>query len=64
MIEIRPVGNLARSFWAAGMSPVSSNARSFSSSVRPMPGTSVTLPWRVSAITETEESRTAFAALR
>ena len=64
MTEISPAGNLARSFCAAGMSPVSSSARSFSSSVLPMPGTSVTRPSRDIAITDTEESRTALAALR
>ena len=40
---IRPAGNFARSLTAAGMSPVSSSARSFSSSVLPMSGSSVTL---------------------
>ena len=48
---------LRRSFCADGMSPVSSSASSFSSSVLPMCGSSVTRPWRASAITETDESR-------
>ena len=64
MTEISPVGNLARSFSAAGMSPVSSSARIFSSSVLPMPGSSVTRPSRASAITDTDDSRTALAAVR
>ena len=64
MIEISPVGNLARSLTADGMSPVSSSARSFSSSVLPMPGTVVTLPSRVSCMIDTEASRTALAAVR
>ena len=64
MISISPVGNLARSLTGAGMSPVSSSARSFSSSVLPMPGTVVTWPSRVMAMIETEDSRTALAALR
>ena len=64
MIEISPDGNLARSLTADGMSPVSSSALSFSSSVLPMPGTVVTLPSRVRAMIETEASRTALAAVR
>ena len=36
----------------------------FSSSVRPIPGSSVTLPSRVSAATDCGASRTALAALR
>ena len=64
MTAIRPAGNFARSFAAAGMSPVSSSARSFSSSVLPIPGSEVTLPSRVSAITDTDASRTALAAVR
>ena len=64
MTEISPVGMRARSFWAAGMSPVSSSAFSFSSSVLPMPGSSVTFPWRERPMTDTEASRTALAALR
>jgi hypothetical protein len=54
---------LARSFTAAGMSPVSSSARIFSSSVLPIPGNSVTRPSRVIASTETAASRTALAAV-
>ncbi len=64
MIAINPAGNLARSLTADGMSPVSSSARSFSSSVLPIPGTDVTLPWRVRSMIETEASRTALAAVR
>ena len=64
MTAISPGGNFARSFCAAGMSPVSSSACSFSSSVLPMPGSSVTRPSRVSAITDTDASRTALAAVR
>ncbi len=59
-----PGGNFARSFSAAGIVPVSRSALSFSSSVLPIPGSSVTRPSRVSAETETGASRTAFAALR
>ena len=64
MTEISPDGNFARSLTADGMSPVSSSARSFSSSVLPIPGTDVTLPSRVSAMIDTEASRTALAAVR
>ena len=39
--SMSPGGNFARSFSAAGMVPVSSSARIFSSSVLPMPGSSV-----------------------
>ena len=46
--EARP-GIRARSFSMAGIVPVSSSASIFSSSVRPMPGSSVTLPSRVMA---------------
>ncbi len=46
------------------MSPVSSSARSFSSSVLPMPGSEVTLPSRVRPMTDTEASRTVLAAVR
>ena len=62
--EISPTGNSARRRWAAGMSPVSSSARSFSSSVLPIPGSSVTRPARAIAITETGASRTERAAVR
>ena len=64
MISTSPAGNLARSLTALGMSPVSSSALSFSSSVLPMPGTLVTLPSRVSAMIDTDASRTALAAVR
>ena len=64
MTAISPAGNLARSLTADGMSPVSSSARSFSSSVLPIPGSDVTVPSRVSAMIETEASRTALAAVR
>ena len=64
MRSIRPGGNFARSFSAAGIVPVSSSARSFSSSVLPMPGSDVTLPSRVSAAIDIGASRTALAALR
>ena len=40
------------------MSPVSISDPSFSSSVLPMPGSSVTRPSRTSCSTETEDSRT------
>jgi hypothetical protein len=46
------------------MSPSSSSACSFVSSVAPIPGSSVTRPARTSAEIEVEASRTAFAALR
>jgi hypothetical protein len=59
-----PTGNFARSFSAAGIVPVSSSATIFSSSVRPIPGSSVTFPSRVSAATDRGASRTVFAALR
>jgi hypothetical protein len=59
-----PGGYFARSFSVAGMDPVSSSETIFSSSVLPMPGSSVTLPSRVSAATERGASRTVFAALR
>ncbi len=62
--SISPGGNLARSFSAAGIVPVSNSACSFSSSVLPMPGRLVTRPSRVRALTETDASRTALAALR
>ena len=64
MTDSRPDGYFARSLTADGMSPVSSSARSFSSSVLPMPGSSVTRPSRASAITDTGASRTALAAVR
>ena len=48
MTEISPTGNFARSFTSVGMSPVSSSASSFSSSVLPIPGSSVTRPSRAS----------------
>ena len=64
MTEISPVGNLSRSFFAAGMSPVSSSALIFSSSVLPTPLSSVTRPSRDSPTTDTEDSRTALAAVR
>ncbi len=54
----------ARSFSMAGIVPVSSRATVFSSSVRPMPGSSVTLPSRVMVATERGASRTDLAALR
>ena len=62
--SISPGGNLARSFSAAGIVPVSSSALSFSSSVLPIPGSVVTRPSRVSALTDVDASRTALAALR
>ena len=64
MTAISPVGNFARSLTADGMSPVSSSARSFSSSVLPIPGSDVTVPSRVIAMIDTDASRTAFAAVR
>ena len=64
MTEISPFGNLSRSFFAVGMSPVSSSAWIFSSSVLPIPASSVTRPSRVRAAMLTGDSRTALAALR
>ena len=64
MTEISPVGNLSRRRLAVGMSPVSSSAWIFSSSVLPMPLISVTRPSRAIATTDTEDSRTALAAVR
>ena len=62
MIAIRPGGNFARSFSAAGIVPVSTSARIFSCSVLPIPGSSVARPSRASAATDTDASRTALAA--
>ncbi len=64
MTDSRPGGNFARSLADAGMSPVSSSARSFASSVLPIPGSSVTRPPRASCMTDTAESRTVLAAVR
>ncbi len=64
VISMTPAGYLARSFSAAGIVPVSSSATSFSSSVLPTPGSSVTRPSRTIRATGCEASRTAFAALR
>ncbi len=64
MIEINPTGNLARSLADWGMSPSSTSACSFVSSVLPMPASSVARPSRASAATETDASRTERAALR
>ena len=61
---MRPTGIFARSLTGVGMSPVSSSASSFSSSVLPMFGSSVMRPSRASCTTDTEESRTVRAALR
>ena len=44
VIAIRPGGNFARSFSAAGIVPVSSSARIFSCSVLPIAGSSVARP--------------------
>ena len=59
-----PGGNLARSFSTAGIVPVSTSVRTFSSSVLPMPGSDVTVPSRASAATERGASRTVLAAVR
>ena len=64
MTEISPGGNLSRSFLEVGMSPVSSSALIFSSSVLPTPLSSVTRPSRDRPTTDTEDSRTALAAVR
>jgi hypothetical protein len=61
---MRPAGMRARSFSMAGIVPVSMRAWIFSSRVRPIPGSSVTLPSRVMAATERGASRTDLAALR
>ena len=64
-MSISPAGNFAAQLLdARGSSPVSSSASIFSSSVLPIPGSSVTLPSRVMAATDRGASRTAFAALR
>ena len=63
-MAISPGGNFSRSLTAWGISPVSSSATSLLSSVLPMPGISVTLPSRTICMTETDDSRTAFAAVR
>ena len=64
VIAIRPGGNFARSFSAAGIVPVSISARIFSCSVLPIPGSSLARPSRASAPTDVEASRTLFAAVR
>ena len=64
VIASSPAGYFARSLTADGMSPVSSSATIFSSSVLPIPGNEVTVPLRVSAATDTVASRAAFAAER
>ena len=64
VISTSPTGNFARSFSVAGIVPVSTSAWIFSSSVRPIPGSDVTLPSRVRAATDRGASRTDFAALR
>ena len=47
-----------------GSSPVCTSARIFSWSVLPIPGSSLARPSRASAATDTDASRTAFAAVR
>ena len=64
MTEMRPTGIRSRNFTSVGMSPVSSSASTFSSSVLPIPGRSVMRPSRASCATDTEVSRTVRAALR
>ena len=64
VISISPGGNLARSFTAAGIAPSSASASTFSWMIAPIPGSSVARPWRASAVTDTDASRTALAALR
>lgn len=54
----------SRSAESAGISPVWISAVSFSSSVAPMPGSSVTVPARTSAATDPGAERTASAPLR
>ena len=53
VIATSPGGKRARSFTAAGISPVSIRSVIFCSSVAPIPGSSVTRPSRVSAATDT-----------
>ena len=57
-------GNFARSFWAAGMSPVSISAWIFSCSVLPTLRSSVARPSFASWATDTGESRMDLAASR
>ena len=64
VMSTSPGGNRARSFSTAGIVPVSTSARIFSSSVLPIPASDVTVPARASAATEVGASRTALAALR
>ncbi len=64
VISSSPAGYLPRSFSSAGIVPVSSSATSFSSSVLPIPASSVTRPWRVMPATDTIASRALLAALR
>ena len=62
---MRPGGNFARSFSTAGIVPVSSSAWIFSSSVLPIPGSSVDAALaRRARRPSTGASRTALAALR
>ena len=64
VIAISPGGIFARSLSAAGIAPVVASARIFSCRVLPIPASSLARPSRASAATDTEESRTAFAAVR
>ena len=64
VISTSPGGNFARSLTAAGITPSSASAITFSWMIAPTPGSSVARPWRASAVTDTGASRTALAALR
>jgi hypothetical protein len=64
VIAARPGGMRSRSLPSAGIVPVSTIARIFSSSVLPTPGSEVTRPSCASLATETVALRTFFAAVR
>ncbi len=64
MIATTPGGKRARSFSAAGIDPVRTSVSIFSWSVLPIPGSSLARPSSASAATDTDASRTLFAALR
>jgi hypothetical protein len=64
VIAASPGGMRSRSFCSAGIVPVLTIARIFSSSVRPTPGRDVTRPSCASWATDTVALRMFFAAVR
>ena len=64
VISTSPTGIFAFSLVAAGISPSSSSATSFSAIVLPTPSSCSTVPWRDISATEAPDSRIALAALR